>query len=254
MVELPCLGLVVVQDELVPALGALDAAADDVQAVLGDVVHLVTVVLEALVLKVALENLASLPKVHDVTAAGVHVPGKQDDPIVVRENFSRGLVDRCQHSPSLEGEVLDGAHHVQRGGRVKTRGGLVQEKDSGVVQQTKSDGDTLGLSSAHSPRHRAANLGVLALRQSHLINDLVHASGLLRARELARHLQQRGVHDHLPDGEGPPERVFLLDVPGVPSDLGVRGLVPVEEDEALHDAHGLPLADDVHQGGFPRAA
>ena len=69
----------------------------------------------------------------------------------------------------------------------------------------------------------------------------------MRARVLARHLQQRGVHDHLPDGEGPPERVFLLDVPGVPSDLGVRGLVPVEEDEALHDAHGLPLADDVHQ-------
>mmetsp|Transcript_12160 Transcript_12160/g.27696 ORF Transcript_12160/g.27696 Transcript_12160/m.27696 type:complete len:356 (-) Transcript_12160:60-1127(-) len=237
----------VVQNQLVAALGTRHTTTDDVQHVLRNVVDLVAVVLVAHGLEVLLQHIAGLAKVHKVSTARFHVSREQHNAVVEGKDFARRLVDGGQHRPSLLRKLLHRAHHIQRRRRVQTRGGLVQEQNTWVVQETQANGNTLGLTATHASHHRASDLRVLTLGQAHLANDLVHAGSLLLPRELAVHLQQRRVHQHLAHRESAPKGVLLLHVARVAPNLAVRWLVAVEENETLDDAHGLPLTDDVHQ-------
>lgn len=120
--------------------------------------------------------------------------GRNDDQVVLLRN------------------VLHERNDLERGGRVKTRSGLVKEEELRAGDELRSNTDTTLLTTGNTLPDGSADQVVGLALKTESSQERLDALNALELADVAGQRKARGEVQGLADGERTDERIFLLDV------------------------------------------
>eukprot|EP01084_Bolivina_argentea_P126509 223980_1 len=166
-----------------------------------------------------------LGTLEDGTATG----GKEQDLIQGVPDLDTGLVDdHGDGGLSTDAEALEEAAQVEGGGGIETRGGLVQEEDSGAGGQLDTDGATLALTTRDTTGGLVADLDVAGLAETEDLDDLGAEQSAVFGGEGSGQAGLGAVEEVLLDGQLGVEDVVLGDKANDVANIGdTEGVVDV---------------------------
>ena len=173
---------------------------------------------------------------------------QQNQPITVSKGSRTWLVDRANNSLILlwvTCQVLQGLNYLDCCERVQTRGGFIKHDNLWISDQLDSNCSPFALTARNLFLDDRADLSILTLPQTKIINELLNPCILLldAARELKACCELQG----LPDREVGEDDVILHHVAAVRSKVCLREWVLVVHEEVSRDFHPLLLLDSIAQ-------
>lgn len=111
-------------------------------------------------------------------------------------------MDSQDDGATLVSELLDGVGDIQGIGGRETRGGLVEEQNTGAGQKFDTDGDTTLFSSRDTADDGTADLGVLDVGQVEFLHDGIDTGKLVLGGHCAGQSHLGSECKGLQDGQG----------------------------------------------------
>mmetsp|Transcript_24898 Transcript_24898/g.72013 ORF Transcript_24898/g.72013 Transcript_24898/m.72013 type:complete len:324 (-) Transcript_24898:7-978(-) len=158
----------------------------------------------------------------------------------------------ARHSSTISRQLPQQFNNLIGSTGVQTTGGFVEKQHLGTGNESQTDVDPLGLSTANTPHERRADHCMTTLVQIQPGNHLIDPLPPFLGRRTGRQLERGGVFQHLLDGQLADQRVELLDISDDALVVGSGRLAPIEGDASRDLARILPAGQHIKEGRFAR--